>query len=291
MTKADVLYRGTAFDDQFRFFAVESSRTVQRARDLHDLSPVSTLLMGKMISAAAMMSMELKVPGSDLTLKIDGSGELTGGLVICTMEGHIRGYVDQPQLYFDDPKQNLYPGKHLGTGTLTVMRQYPGKQPHMGSVQLISGEIAEDLAQYYLRSEQTPTAVNIGLLIDKDASIRASGGFMIQQMPDASAENADLLIRNIAQTPNISDLMDMGHSIVDILRDFVFKGTEIKVGESHELVYQCNCSRDKFSRALLLLGKAELETMRDGIDPVCKYCNNEYHFKAEDISSLLELLG
>ncbi|MDP2173941.1 MAG: Hsp33 family molecular chaperone HslO [Candidatus Cloacimonadaceae bacterium] len=291
MITKDSLYRGTAFGEEFRVFAVDSTQTVLAARKLHDLSPLATILMGKMISAAALMSMELKVPRSDVTLKVEGHGALTGAFIICTMEGKIRGYANEPHLFFEETKQNLEPGKHLGAGTLTVMHQYPGKQAQLGSVELISGEIAEDLAQYYLLSEQIPTAVNIGLLIDKQAFVRASGGFIIQQMPDASPKNADLLIRNLANTPNISDLMDMGFTIPDILKKFVFKDASVRLTESHKLVYRCDCSRTKFSRALLLLGKTDLTTMREGITPVCKYCNKEYHFSAGDISALLEKLG
>jgi len=283
----DYILRGTAHHNSFRVFAVHSTTTAQTARDLHDLSPVATLLLGRMLSAAAMLSWDLKNPAGEFTLRVDGSGKLGGAVVICGADGAVRGYVKEPKLWFEDAADNLLPGKALGKGTLSVIRSEPGSTPYMGTCELVSGEIAEDLAYFYQQSEQIPTAVNLGILVDNNATVRASGGFIIQQLPNADPAIADIISANLQATPNVSDLMDMGLSLGEILTRFVFKGLKWKINEERDIAYRCNCSFERFSRALLMLGKQELTGMTEGIKPVCHYCNQEYVFTTEDIQALI----
>ncbi len=286
----DTLYRGMALSESFRIFAVDATQTAQKARDLHDLSPIATILMGKMISAAALLSMDIKNENSEITLRIDGQGELKGGLVVCNEQGHVRGYLKNPKLFLDDPEDNFHPGRFLGEGSFNVIRQRPHAEPWIGSTELITGEVAEDLAHFYLQSEQIPSAVALGILIDKDAKIRACAGFMIQQLPMADAENAQKLIQNLENTPNLSDLMDMGISVLEVLKKFVFKDLDFQMQEYRKLRYQCSCSKEVFARSLLTLGLEELETMKEGITPMCHYCNAQYHFTASDIQELIKML-
>ncbi len=288
---SDIILRGTAFDNQFRIFAVQSTATVQKARDLHDLSPLATILLGKLLSAAAMMSWDLKNPLAENTIRVDAEGPLGGAVAICTAEGKLRGYALHPELFIEDnPRANLFTGKQLGKGTLTVIRNEAVKTPYMGTCALVSGEIAEDVAEYYLQSEQIPTAVNLGLLIDKDATIRSSGGYIIQQLPFAKPEAAELISRNINATPNVSDLMDMGYSIREILDKFIFKDITWQETDAREISYQCTCSKERFADALRLLGKKELSEMVEGIAPLCHYCNSTYHFSAEDMTQIISSL-
>lgn len=286
----DTLWRGTAFADTFRVFAVDATQTAQTARDQHDLSPLATTLMGKMIAATAILSLDLKHPDGELSMRVDGDGELDGGLVICKANGDIRGYIRQPHLQASDPQDNFMPGKMLGNGTLSVIKSTPGVQPWMGSTSLETGEIAEDLAHFYLQSEQIPSAVALGILMDKDARIRACGGFVIQQLPFANPSKAEALIKNLGLTPNLSDLMDMGMSIKDVFDRFVFKDIDYQIAPAHNIQYRCNCSKERFARSLLTLGKEELEKMMDGIRPQCHYCNASYDFAPEDIKALLDSL-
>lgn len=286
----DTLYRGTALADSFRIFAVDATQTAQKARDIHDLSPVATILMGKMISAAAILSMDIKNQDSEITLRIDGDGELKGGMVICNEKGHIRGYLKNPKLFLEDAEDNFHPGRFLGEGTLSVIRQSPHAQPWIGSTELITGEIAEDLAHFYLQSEQIPSAVALGILIDPEARIRACAGFMIQQLPFAAADKAQKLIHNLQNTPNLSDLMDMGLSVVEVLERFVFKEMDLNLSEFRQIEYRCNCTKEAFARSLITLGLEELESMSEGITPICHYCNAEYHFSAADIAALIQVL-
>lgn len=290
MNKTDQLYRGTAFQGQFRVFAVESTQTVQSARDLHDLSPINTFLMGKMISATAMMSLELKAPDSEISMRFEGDGELKGALIICNSKGDLRGYAYSPQLFLDEPQENFLPVKHLGSGTLSVIRSLPGRQPSTGFTSLVEGEVAQNIAHFYEQSEQIPTAVNLGVLIAKDASIKAAGGFMIQQLPQADAHYAEQIIANLARTPNISDLMDMGLTIKDILGRFVFTDGDFELQAVHAIRFRCNCSKARFERALKLLGKSELKEMLDGVDPQCHFCNAHYPFSGSEIAQLISEL-
>lgn len=290
MPRNDLLWRGTAYYGQFRVLAVETTQTAQTARDLHDLSPINALLMGKMISAAAMLSLDLKAEKSEVTLRIEGNGKLRGAMVICTQSGDIRGYAYEPHLYFDDSGENFQPVRHLGNGTLSVIHNIPDKKPTMGFTALEEGEVAHNLARYFETSEQIPTAVNLGVLIDKDAKIRASGGFIIQQLPAAQPLYADRIRENLARTPNVSDLMDMGLSLPDILSRFVFPDPEPELLEVHPVRYRCNCSHDRFERALKLLGREELKEMLDGIDPQCHFCNKSYHFSGDDIARIISSL-
>ncbi|MDD2331707.1 MAG: Hsp33 family molecular chaperone HslO [Candidatus Cloacimonetes bacterium] len=290
MTSKDKILRATAANDQFRVFAVDASQTAQAARDLHDLSPLSAILMGRLIAATAMLGLELKSEGNSLTLKLDCEGELKGGLIICEHGGFLRAYVKNPRLWFDTPEDNFLVGKHVGKGTLSIIKDLGLKTPFSGISELVTGEIGDDLAAYYYQSEQIPTAVNLGVLIDKEARIRACGGFIVQQMPGADLSRAEQLIQNINSTPNVSDLMDMGMDIREILDRFVLKGISWNLLGTFPLQYQCNCSRDRFERALLLLGVLDLESMQEGINPICMYCNKEYCFDREDIQNLINEL-
>ncbi|MBW6514557.1 MAG: Hsp33 family molecular chaperone HslO [Candidatus Syntrophosphaera sp.] len=290
MPAEDILWRGTAHSGQFRVLAVESTHTVQTARDLHDLSPINTLLLGKMISAAAMLSLDLKAENSEVSLRLEGDGILKGGLVICGQNGAVRGYAFNPRLFLEEARENFYPVRHLGKGTLSVIRSIPGKQPSLGYTALSEGEVAQNLSHYYAQSEQIPTAVNLGVLIDKDASIKAAGGFIIQQLPHAQPLFADQIIARLGQTPNVSDLMDMGLTIREVLARFVFPEGEMELQPVHSVQFRCNCSRSRFERALRLLGRRELEEMREGIEPECHFCTARYNFSTEDIDRIIASL-
>ena len=287
---SDLLWRGMALSDSFRIFAVEATETAQRARDLHDLSPIATILMGKMMCAAALLSLDLKSDNGEVSVRVDGDGPLEGGLVICDHYGQLRGYIRNPSLQLDAIQANFLPGKQLGNGTLTVIKQLPGTSPWMGSTELVTGEIAEDLAHFYLQSEQVPSAVSLGILVDREAQIRACGGFVIQQLPFADPDKTEALIHNLNLTPNLSDLMDMGLGLQDIFDRFVFKDMDYTLKPAHPVSYRCNCSKERFARSLLALGKDELRDLRDGIEPVCHYCNSTYLFSPEDIATLLKEL-
>jgi len=287
MMKNDILYRGTIYQEQFRLFATECAQSVQQARDLHDLSPLPSIFLGRLIVAAILMSGELKAPKSELSIRVEGDGPLKGGIALADKAGNIRAYAFEPQLWLEPATENLQVGKNLGKGLLTIMKQSGLKSPYQGTIELISGEIAEDLAQYYLHSEQVPSAVNLGVLIDQHANIRSAGGFIIQQMPFADPAIADMINQNLLNTPNVSDLLDMGMGMPDILNRFVLKDVEWKFTHQHKLRYHCNCSKERFAQALMLLGKDELMEMTAGISPQCHYCSKIYDFTSTEIHDLI----
>ncbi len=285
--KQDRILRGTAVNDQFRVVAVDATTTVQSARDLHNLSPINTILMGRLISASAMMIQDMKVLNSSISLSLQCDGDVKGALVICEHGGRIRGYVKEPSLFFDNPEENMNLGYHVGKGTIRIIKDFGNNKTSTGTCEIKTGEIAEDLAHYYNQSEQIPSAVSLGVLFDKDARIRSAGGFIIQQLPFADQLAAEQIINNISLTPNITDLMDMGYTIEQILDKFILKGLEWKILESQKLEYKCTCNKERFSRALVSLGVEELKTMEDGIDTACAYCNHVYHFSSEEINELI----
>nr|MDK2851628.1 molecular chaperone Hsp33 [Candidatus Cloacimonadota bacterium] len=289
-TNEGSLLRGTICDNQFRLFAADTTAIVQYVRDTHDLYPLPSILMGRIITAAALMSGELKIPHSEITIRIDAEGALRGGIAIATIEGHLRGYAFEPKLWLEDSRDNLEVGKNLGKGTLTVIKQSGLKSPYQGSIALVDGEIATDLAHYYLQSEQIHSVVNLGVMIDPEARIRAAGGIMIQELPNADIRISKKIEANLAKTPNVSDLMDMGLSITDILHKFILKDVDWEITKSTPLSFACNCSKERFAKALLLLGSQELSQMQDGIEPICHYCNKSYPFSKEEISELIRSL-
>ncbi len=284
------LLRGSIEDNQFRLFACETTKLVQKIRDIHDLYPLPSIFMGRLITAVALMSSELKAPRSEISIRIDAEGPLKGGIVIVNKEGMLKGYAFVPQLWLPENQDNFQVGKALGKGTFTVIRQSGLKAPYQGKIELQDGEIGTDLAHYYHQSEQLPSAVNLGVLIDQEARIRAAGGILIQALPNADKELTLQIEENMRNTPNVSDLMDMGLSIEDILDKFVLKGLSWEKSKSTPIQFQCDCSKTRFARGLLLLGKEELQDLREGISPVCHYCNSAYDFSAEEIDELIESL-
>jgi molecular chaperone Hsp33 len=287
MENRNQLIRGTACHDQFRFFAVDSTQVVQSMLDLHQSSPASTLLLGRLLTGALLMGADLKEDDASLTLNIEAEGPLKGAIAIYEQKGKVRGYAKNPMYFDDEIKNNLMVGKLLGKGTLNVIKDLHLKAPMTGTIELVTGEVAEDIAQYFLRSEQIPTAISLGVLFDKEMVIRSAGGYLIQQMPSATPKDADALMNNLANTPYITDLLDMGLDWEKILGKFIFKDMDWSVNDSIPVEYLCTCSRERFGNALRLLGRVELESMNTGVAPVCHYCNTEYIFTPDDIKNII----
>lgn len=290
MSRYDYLIRGTALDDQVRFFAVDSTTVVQTTLQRHQLSPASTLLLGRLLTSALLMGADLKSDAASLTLNIEAEGELQGAMAVYEPRGKVKGYAKNPGFFAPIIRDNWEVGKLLGKGTLSVIRDLQLKAPQIGTTALVTGEVGEDIAAYYLNSEQVPTAISVGVLFNAEGVVQAAGGYLIQQMPNADPERVEALRQNLANTPYITDLLDMGADLEKILTQFIFKDLEWTKHDLYPVFFQCSCSRERFTDALRLLGKAELETMAEGIAPVCNYCNEIYEFTSDDLALIISAL-
>ncbi len=289
----DKAIRGIAADKQIRFFAVNSTQTVQAALQSHFLSITSTIFLGRMLSAGIMLGMDLKDDNSSITLKVDSDGPLKGATVVSKNKGAVKGYVKEPnvELEAESTIYGLSIAKAVGNGTMTVIKDLNVKQPFSGQTELISGEIADDLAFYFLQSEQVPSAVGLGLLVNPDASVNSSGGFIVQLMPFATEEVISQLEENVNKMPNISDLLDMGKDIETVVRDFVLKGFDFKITDEVLPSFTCDCSKEKFWDGVKLLGQEEIEEALDKegkLEANCHFCNKIYTYNEVDLQKMIK---
>ncbi|MCL1827377.1 MAG: Hsp33 family molecular chaperone HslO [Candidatus Cloacimonetes bacterium] len=286
----DSLLRGITRDKSLRFFAVNAADTVQQAIDFHYLSITSSVTLGRLLVAGLLMGAGLKNAEDLLTLRIDGDGPIGVVLVTATGDGTIKGYVQNPQIELAKSSKGFAVAEAVGKGYLSVIRSMTGSKPYTGQVALVSGEIGQDICHYYQQSEQMDTLVNLGILIEKDAVIRQAAGVFVQCMPDTPVEVKTLLNANAQQTPNLSDLLDMGMSLEDILQKFIFKNIPIDIADQKPVSYFCNCTKDRFSAGMRLLDKQELKEMiesNEAISASCHFCNKNYKFSTDELQEML----
>ena len=288
---SDYILRATAADGYIRAFAASTKGTVEKARQLHNTTPVATAALGRLLTAGAMMGVMLKNDKDLITLQIKGDGPLEGALVTADCKGMVKGYVFNP----DVEVPNLAPGKlnvgaAIGQGFLTVIKDLGLKEPYVGKTELISGEIAEDIAYHYVTSEQVPSAVSLGVLIDKDTTVTQAGGFIIQLMPGVSDEIIDKLEMRINVIPYITELLSMGDTPESIL-NLILGDMDLKIVDKIPCEYYCGCSRDRVEKALIAIGKEELERILvedKKAELSCHFCNKVYNFDEADLKGLLD---
>ena len=272
--------------------AIRSTDLVRRGAQIHGTAPNATAAFGRALTAASMMGNMQKVDNGSMTLQIKGDGPI--GTIVCVSDaqGNVRGYVYEPNV----PLVEKYPGKldvgaTVGTdGTLTVIRDLQMKEPYVGSVPLVSGEIGDDVTAYFAQSEQTPTACALGVLIDTDCNVKVAGGYLLQLLPGAPEETIDKLEEGIRRAGAVTKMLDSGLTPEEVLGQ-VCGELGILFMETTEVSYQCYCSRERVTSALISLGKKELtEIMEEGKPfPVeCQFCDTKYLFTPEDIGELLE---
>lgn len=287
----DYIIRATAGNGSIRAFAATTGNLVQHAREIHHTSPVASAALGRMLTAAAMMGSMLKGEKDLVTLQIRSLGPLKGIVVSADAQARVKGYVFNPNV--DIPSK--YPGKldvggAVGEGYLSVIRDIGLKEPYAGRIQLVSGEIAEDLTYYFAQSDQTPSAVGLGVLVDTDTSIRCAGGFIIQLMPDATEEMISKLEQKLNTVPYVTDLLDMGKSPEEIL-EIILGDMDLKITDKMPTEFYCNCTKERVEKALISIGKEELEKIiveDKKADLHCHFCNKEYHFAEDELKTLLE---
>lgn len=287
----DYILRATAADGLIRAFAATTKNTVQTARSLHNTTPVASAALGRLLTAGAMMGTMLKGEKDLVTLQIKGDGPIEGLLVTADSKGRVKGYPFNPNV--DIPPKSpvkLDVGGAVGKGYLTVIKDLGLKEPYVGKTELVSGEIAEDLTYYYAKSEQIPTAIALGVLVDTDTSIKAAGGFIIQLMPGATLEVATMLEERITHLKYITELLDRGETPETIL-DAVLGDMNLEIIDKMPTEFYCDCSRERVEKALISIGEKDLRTILEEdkkAEISCHFCNKVYNFDEADFKKLLD---
>ena len=288
---SDQLIRAISQDGRIKAAAVSTRELTERARQIHKTLPVATAALGRLLAGASMMGNALKEDGASLTLQIKGGGPLGTLLAVSDNQGNVRGTVDNPAVELplrEDGKLDV--GAAVGNrGTLTVIRDLNMKEPYVGSVGLLWGEIAEDLAVYFVESEQVPTACGLGVLVDRDQSVLSAGGYLIQMLPGADEEAASQLEASIRAAGAVTELLRENGDPEALLRR-VMAGIPLEILEKAPVEYRCDCSRARMERALISLGREELRSMIDeqgGAELTCRFCDNVQRFRREELEALL----
>ena len=287
----DQLVRAITKDGMVKAVAVTTRELTERARQIHKTLPVATAALGRTLAAASMMGNALKGDGASLTLRIQGGGPLGILLAVSDNQGNVRGTVDNPAVDLPlRPDGKLDVGTAVGCdGTLTVIRDLHMKDPYVGSVGLLGGEIAEDLAAYFVESEQIPTACGLGVLVDRDQSVLAAGGYLIQLLPGAGDDVITKVERGVMAAGSVTSLLSRSNSSEAMLRELL-SDFDLEILERSPIAYRCDCSRDRMERALISLGPEELKSIIDeqgGAELTCRFCDNVQRFTKADLESLL----
>ena len=281
---ADYVIRATAADGQIRAFAATTRDLTETARQAHNTSPVATAALGRLMTAAVMMGYDMKGEDDLLTLKIQGDGPIGGLVVTADSKGEVKGYAFNPGVMLPpNDKGKLDVGGALGIGVLSVIKDIGLKEPYVGQTILVSGEIAEDLTYYYATSEQTPSSVALGVLMNKDNTVRQAGGFIIQLMPGASEAVISALEKKIGEIHSITTLLDVGNTPETILG--------LEINEKLPAKFTCNCNKSRIERALISVGKKDIQEMIDDGKPIevnCHFCNKNYTFDVDELKDILE---
>ena len=287
----DQITRAMTKDGLVNAVAITSAGIVERARQIHKLLPTATAALGRLLSAASMMGNMQKTEDGSITLQVKGGGPLGTLLAVSDAEGNVRGYVDNPQIsLLEKYRGKLDVGAAVGNdGMLTVIRDLRMKEPYVGSVELVSGEIAEDIAAYYVESEQIPTACALGVLVDRDQSVLAAGGYLIQLLPGAEEGLIDKIEAGVRRVGSVSHALSRGLDAQGLLEE-VLSDFQLEVLETHPVEYRCSCSRERVSRALISMGREELSSLiaeQGQADLSCQFCDKVYHFSKEELEGLL----
>lgn len=290
----DYIVRAITADGFVKAMAISSTALVERARNIHHTTPTATAALGRVLTAASMMGNLQKVVDGALTLQIKGGGPLGTILATSDATGNVRGYVTNPSItLLEKYAGKLDVGAAVGTnGMLTVIRDLRMKEPYIGSIALVSGEIADDVTAYFAQSEQTPTACALGVLIDTNQSVKVAGGYLIQLLPGAPDELIDKLEAGIQKAGAVTPMLSEGLTPEDIMRR-VMPGFTLEFLETTPVAYKCYCSRERVSQTLITLGKKDLQELVEDNKPIrieCQFCDTVYEFSPQEVRELLKTL-
>ena len=287
---SDYIVRAIAADSQIRAFAAVTTETVETARKDHNTSPVATAALGRLLTAGSMMGVMMKGDKDILTLQVKGDGLLQGITVTADSKGRVKGYVVEPDVIIPaNAKGKLDVGGAVGHGFLQVIKDMGLKEPYVGQVALQTGEIAEDLTYYFAASEQVPSAVGLGVLMNKDNTVRQAGGFIVQVMPFAEEETIAKLEANVQKIQSVTTLLEQGHTPESLLEQ-VLDGFDIEINDRTPTEFYCNCSQERVEKALISIGRKELnEMIQEGkeVELNCHFCNTNYTFSVEELKEIL----
>lgn len=285
------MIRATAADSQIRAFAVTTKEMVETARSYHNTSPVATAALGRLLTGGVMMGTMMKGEKDLLTLQIKGDGPLGGITVTADSQGHVKGYVNHPQVMIPaNLNGKLDVSRAIGNGMLQVIKDLGMKEPYVGSCELQTGEIAEDLTYYFAISEQVPSSVGLGVLMEKNNTVRQAGGFIIQLMPFTPDEIIDKLEQKLASVTSVTSMLDAGMTPEQILEEILGE-FGLEINEKVEVSYHCDCSVERIEKALISIGKKDIQEMIDDGKPIevnCHFCDKTYTFEVEDLKKLLK---
>ena len=288
---SDYLIRAVAANRQIRAFAATTRETVEFARQAHGTSPVATAALGRLMTAGAMMGSMMKGENDLLTLRMSGDGPMKGMLVTANVHAKVKGYVYEPGVMLPaTAKGKLDVGGAVGRGTLRVIRDMGLKEPYVGQIELVSGEVAEDLTYYFAVSEQVPSSVALGVLMNHNNTVRRAGGFIIQLMPMTDESVIEELEKRLAVIPPVTAMLDQDMTPEQILEELL-SGMELEINEKMPVGFCCDCNRERVSRALISTGKKELKAMIDDGEEVeagCQFCNKKYKFSIKELEDLLK---
>ena len=286
----DYIIRATAANDQIRAFAAVTTEMVETAREHHNTSPVATAALGRLLTAGAMMGSMMKGEKDVLTLQIKAGGTLQGITVTADSQGNVKGYVGNPDVCIPaNSKGKLDVAGAVGPGFLTVIKDMGLKEPYSGQVMLQTCEIAEDLTYYFATSEQVPSAVGLGVLMNKNNTVRQAGGFIVQLMPFAEEEVISRLEQNVQKINSVTNLLEEGHTPESLLEK-VLEGFDVQINEKMDTRFRCNCSKERVAKALISIGRKELNEMIQEGKPIemnCHFCNTNYNFTVEELKEIL----
>ena len=288
---SDYIVRATAADNQIRAFAITSRDMVEKARQIHNTSPVATAALGRSLSAGAMMGAMMKGEQDLLTLQIRGDGPLGGITVTADSKAQVKGYVNEPAVLIPaNAKGKLDVSGAIGTGMLQVIRDLGMKEPYVGQTELQTGEIAEDLTYYFANSEQIPSSVGLGVLLNRDNTVCQAGGFIIQLIPYTEDKVIDALEQRLAKVSSVTELLNRGLTPEGILEELL-GDLGFTVNDTIPAAFSCNCSKERVEKAIISIGSKEIrEMIRDGkpIEVKCHFCNEAYSFNIEELKKILE---
>ena len=287
----DYIVRATAANSQVRAFAATTRNVVETARAAHNTSPVATAALGRLLTAGTMMGSMMKNDKDMLTIRIQCDGPIKGLTVTADVKGNVKGFVEEPMVILPaSEKGKLDVAKALGLGVLSVIKDMGLKEPYVGDTILTTSEIAEDLTYYFATSEQVPSSVGLGVLMEKDNTVKQAGGFIIQVMPFVEDAVVEKLEANIANLESVTSMLDKGMTPEQIL-ETVLEGMDVEFTDTMPTQFQCNCSKSRVEKELISIGKKDIQEMIDDgkeIEMHCHFCNTSYQFSVDELKELLK---